>query len=33
LLFIDSEGKLIGQTSGYRNPKQFLELGEQVINR
>ncbi|MBW6535828.1 MAG: thioredoxin family protein [Mariniphaga sp.] len=33
LLFIDSEGKVIAQTAGYRNPKQFVELGKQVINK
>ena len=33
LLFIDSEGKVIAQTAGYRNPKQFIQIGEQVINR
>ncbi len=33
LLYIDSDGKVIAQTSGYRNPKQFIQIGEQVINR
>ncbi|HDR51695.1 MAG TPA: thioredoxin family protein [Mariniphaga anaerophila] len=33
LLYIDSEGKVIAQTAGYRNPKQFIQIGEQVINR
>ena len=33
LLFIDSEGNVIAQTAGYRNPKQFIQIGEQVINR
>ncbi len=31
LIFIDSNGKLIAQTAGYRNPKQLIELGEQVV--
>jgi thioredoxin-related protein len=33
LIFVDSNGKLIVQTAGYRNPKQFVELGKQIINR
>ncbi|GET24374.1 thioredoxin family protein [Prolixibacter sp. NT017] len=33
LIFIDSNGNLIAQTAGYRNPKQFIELGEQIVNR
>ena len=33
LLFIDSNGNLIAQTAGYRNPKQFIELGKQIVNR
>jgi thioredoxin 1 len=33
LLFIDSEGNIIAQTAGYRNPKQFIQIGKQVINR
>ena len=33
LLYIDRNGKTIAQTAGYRNSKQFIELGKQVINR
>lgn len=33
LIFLDSNGKLIAQTAGYRNPKQFIELGKKVINK
>lgn len=28
LLFIDNNGKVVGQTSGYHNPDQFIELGQ-----
>lgn len=28
LLFIDGNGKVVGQTVGYHNPSQFLELGQ-----
>jgi thioredoxin len=33
LIFIDSNGQLIAHTSGYRNPKQFIDIGKQIINR
>jgi thiol:disulfide interchange protein len=33
LLFIDTNGSLIAQTAGFRNPKQFIELGKQIIKR
>jgi thioredoxin-related protein len=33
LIFLDSTGKVIAQTAGYRNPSQFIEIGKQVINR
>jgi thiol:disulfide interchange protein len=33
LIFIDSNGTLIAQTAGFRNPKQFIELGKQIVNR
>lgn len=33
LIYIDSNGQLIAQTAGYRNPKQFIELGKKVINK
>lgn len=31
LLFIDGSGKLVAQTTGYRNPANFLKLGQTVI--
>ena len=33
LIFLDSKGEIIAQTAGYRNPKQFIELGKKVINK
>lgn len=33
LLFINSSGDIVAQTTGYRNPKQFIEIGKQVVNR
>jgi thioredoxin 1 len=33
LIFVDSNGELIAQTTGYRNPEQFIEIGEVIINR
>lgn len=33
LIFLDSSGKVIAQTAGYRNPEQFIEIGKQIINR
>ncbi len=33
LIFVDSDGQLIAQTTGYRNPEQFIEIGEQVLSR
>lgn len=33
LIFIDSNGQLIAQTAGFRNAKQFVELGKQIVNR
>ena len=33
LIFLDSNGKVIAQTAGYRNPDQFIDIGKQVINR
>lgn len=33
LIFIDSKGQLIAQTSGYHSPKQFIEIGKQIVNR
>lgn len=28
LLFIDGNGKVVGQTSGYHNSNQFIEMGQ-----
>lgn len=33
LIYIDSNGQLIAQTAGYRNPKQLIDIGKQVLNR
>lgn len=33
LIFVDSSGELIAQTTGYRNPEQFIKIGEVIINR
>lgn len=33
LLFIDGNGKVIGQTVGYHNPSQFLELGQKISKK
>ena len=33
LIYIDSNGQLIAQTAGYRNPKQFIDIGKQIVNR
>ncbi|MBN1987713.1 MAG: thioredoxin family protein [Prolixibacteraceae bacterium] len=33
LIFLDSKGNLIAQTAGYRNPKQLIEIGEQILNK
>ncbi|NQU67936.1 MAG: thioredoxin family protein [Candidatus Marinimicrobia bacterium] len=30
-VFLNPDGSLSNQTSGYHNPKQFLELGKKVI--
>lgn len=31
LLFIDGNGNLVAQTTGYRNPENFLKLGQTVV--
>jgi len=31
LLFVNPDGKVVSQTAGYRSPKQFVELGKQVV--
>lgn len=33
LIYIDKNGQLIAQTAGYRNPKQLIDIGKQIINR
>jgi thioredoxin 1 len=33
LIFVDGNGKVIAQTAGYHNAKEFLDLGKQIINR
>ncbi len=33
LIFLDSKGQMIAQTAGYRNPKQLIEIGEQILNK
>jgi len=33
LIYIDSNGELIAQTSGYRNPKQLIDIGKQIIQK
>lgn len=33
LIYIDSDGQLIAQTAGYRSPKQFIDIGKQIVNR
>lgn len=33
LIYIDSNGQLIAQTAGYRNPKQLIDIGKQIIQK
>lgn len=33
LIFLNSNGEIITQTAGYRNPLQFINLGKQVIRK
>jgi len=33
LIYIDSNGELIAQTAGYRNPKQLIDIGKQIIQK
>lgn len=33
LIYLNSNGEVIAQTAGFRNPKQFIEIGKQIINR
>lgn len=30
LLFINPDGEIVAQIAGYRNPEQFIELGEKI---
>ena len=32
LIFVNAEGKVISQTEGYKNPKQLIEIGKQIIH-
>ncbi|MBW6496984.1 MAG: thioredoxin family protein [Bacteroidales bacterium] len=32
LLFIDSNGQIVGRTAGFHNPDRFLELGRAIVN-
>ncbi len=33
LIYIDKKGQLIAQTAGYRNPKELIDIGKQIMNR
>ena len=33
LIFLNSNGEIIAQTAGYRNPKQFIDIGKQIIQK
>jgi thioredoxin-related protein len=33
LIYIDKNGQLIAQTAGYRNPKQLIDIGKQIIQK
>lgn len=33
LLFIDGNGKVVGQTAGYHNSSQFIELGQKYSKK
>lgn len=33
LIFLDGNDNLIAQTAGFRNPKEFLNLGKQIIEK
>ncbi len=33
LIFIDSDGQLIAQATGYRTPEQLIGMGRQVLER
>ena len=32
LIYLDSNGKVIAQTAGYRSPEQFIDIGKEIIN-
>lgn len=33
LIYIDANGQLIAKTTGYRNPKQLIDIGKQIIQK
>ncbi|WP_221626643.1 thioredoxin family protein [Elizabethkingia anophelis] len=33
LLFIDGNGKVVAQTAGYHSPKEFIKLGNAVLEK
>lgn len=33
LIFVNGNGDVVAQTAGYHNPKEFIELGEEVIKK
>ncbi len=33
LIFVDSDGQLIAQATGYRTPEQLIGMGRQVLDR
>jgi len=33
LIFVNGHGDIVAKTAGYHNPKEFIELGKQVIKK
>ena len=33
LIYLDANGQLIAKTAGYRNPKQLIDIGKQIIQK
>jgi len=33
LLFVDHTGRLVAEVNGYHNPRRFVELGKNVLNK
>lgn len=33
LIFVNGNGQVVAQTAGYHNPKEFIELGKEVIKK